>query len=457
VVRSIYELTGKLNPYILGEKMYRQQWIRHSFGLFVAPQFIKATQDEADPVVPGTGETQKFSGAPIEVFRRFVTEGKTDMEIPVRIRLTGRPTFGNKPLTGKAEDAKVVYRRVKINVTRKSYNKPSLLGAQMTIPYLENLIGKASDYLTQWWNDYHPGNFMLATLTGYSADLLGPAADGGRGQSIMSHPNFYVAGSGKVSYSGGRPGSAGYEAAVESALDGLTDVAGDGMSPGFIAGLVLEAQRLKIQPILMKAGFRRFCIWISDSQWKQLSEHTDFKDWYKRLPNELDDHPLATNARADLHGAIIYVDQSMWGAWTNANPGKDINDATSTPTAGLPEYGIPPTATERSLGYKFGIDWIGGMRSVSNRKVGFLIGESFLNVGVGVPILEGKKGPSMTFTEQVNDHGAIAEIGIATVQSVIRSDSFDEDGVIVGLTKGDFHENTSSLVFATYSKDEITF
>lgn len=453
---SIYSLTGKLNPYLLAEKMYRQQWKRNSFGLWVAPQFIKATQDTSEPVVPGAGESVKFSGAPIEVFRRFVEEGKTDMEIPVRNRLLGRPVFGNTPLRGKAEEAKVVFRRVKINLTRKAYQKPSLMAAQVTLPYLSNLMTAANEYLTQWWNDYHPGNFILSMLNGYSTDLLVPAAQGGRAISTMSHPNFYVAGYGQVSYSSGRPGSAGYEGEVETRLNGLQNIAAHGMSPQLIQSLVLEAQRKKIQPLMMKAGFRRFAIWISDAQWAQLSNHPDFKNWYIRLPNELDNHPLATNARADMYGAIIYVDQNLWGAWTNANAGLDQSGAASTPTAGLPEYGIPPLAADRSAGYKYSPDWIQDL-SVSPRKIGFLIGESALNVGVGVPVVSGTKGPTMRFTEQQDDHGAVVEIGIATVQSVVRADAFDEDGIVSGLSAGDFFENTSSLVFATYSPHTLSF
>lgn len=446
---TIFSLTGRANPNILAEKLYRQQWKRNSFGLWVAPEFIKATRDTADVVVPGVEEAGvKFAGSPIEVFRQFVTQGKTTLDIPVRVRLTGRPVYGDKALKGTEETGKIVYRTVKINLTRKAYMKPSLMSAQVTLPYLENLMLEASEYLTQWFNDYHPGNFIVAVCAGSSIDMVNGVLVGGRGQAIVSHPNFYILGGSKVTYGSGRPGTSGYEGSVITAVDGCNNATTNAVTVKKIAGLVLEAQRLKIQPLVMKAGFRRFAIWLSDAQFHQLRQDTDFKDMYIRLPNELDNHPLATGARADLHGAIIYVDQNLPHAVTPTN--NDTNFA--PPPAGSVWYWPQPTVAELAQGYV-----VGNMierRCDQARRVGFLIGQSALSVGVGVPVSGGKKGPSMQFVEQFDDYGAIAGIGVATVQSVFRSDIYDQDGM-TGLTAGDFYENTSSLVFCSNSPDNV--
>lgn len=446
---SIFSLTGRANPNLLAEKMYRQQWKRNSFGLWVAPEFVKATRDTSDTVVPGANGEPRFTGAPIEVFRQFVKNGKTVLDIPVRVRLTGQPVYGDKALKGTEESAKIVYRTVKINITRKAYNRPTGMSAQITLPYLENLITEASQYLTDWWNDYHPGNFIATQTMGASLDLLAPTASGGRGVGIVSHPHFYGLGQGKVAYTGGRPGTAGYEAAVEAVVNAASVVGTHGVTVEKIGALVLEAQRQRIQPVVMKAGFKRFPIWLSDAQWQQLQNSTDFKEFYRRLPNELDNHPLATAARADLFGAIIYVDQNMPGAITNANP----YDAASPPTAGKVEYGVSPTAANRTAGFVVG-DLISN-RSTVDRKVGFLIGPSAMSVGVGVPVYGNKRGPSIQFNEEFDDYGAISSIGIATVQSVVRNDIYDQDGM-TGLTAGDFYENTSGLNFVSYSPDTIT-
>jgi hypothetical protein len=80
-----------------------------------------------------------------------------------------------------------------------------------------------------------------------------------------------------------------------------------------------------------------------------------------------------------------------------------------------------------------------------------------MSVGQGVPVSGGKKHPVMSFIENTKDYGAIQGIGVQTVQSVLRNDIFDQDGMITGLTAGDFYENTSSLVFATFSPDSFSF
>lgn len=447
---TIFSLTGRLNPNILAEKLYRQQWKRNSFGLWVAPEFIKATRDTSDVVVPGVDESGvKFTGAPIEVFKQFLTEGKTTLDIPVRVRLTGLPVFGDKALKGQEESGKIVFRTVKINLLRKAYSKPTLISAQISLPYLENLMDGASEYLTQWFNDFHPGNFIQATCAGASIDLLSGAIAGGRAMSIVSHPNFYIIGGAKVTHGSGLPGTSGYEGAVETAVNGANSSTTNALTVAKVHGLVLEAQRLKIQPLVMKAGFRRFAVWISDAQWVQLTTDSNFKDFYRMLPNELDNHPLATGARADLFGAIIYVDQNLPHVATNAN----YDASYVRPTSGYPVYGPQPSAAEAAAGYT-----VGNMierRSTLPRKIGFLIGQGALSVGVGVPVSGGKKGPSMQFVEQYDDYGAICGVGISTVQSVVRSDIYDQDGVISGLTAGDFYENTSSLVFCTNSPDTL--
>lgn len=447
---TIFSLTGRANPNILAEKLYRQQWKRNSFGLWVAPEFIKATRDTSDVIVPGVEEAGvKFVGSPIEVFKQFVTQGKTTLDIPVRVRLTGLPVYGDKALRGTEESGKLVFRTVKINLTRKAYSKPSLISAQITLPYLENLMMEASEYLTQWFNDYHPGNFIVAMCAGASIDLINATASGGRGMAVVSHPNLYVLGAGKVTYAGGRPGTAGYEAAVVTAVDAANSSTTNAVTCKSIRGLVLTSQRLKIQPILMKAGFRRFAIWLSDAQWAQLEADTEFKDWYRRLPMELDNHPLATGARADIGGAIIYVDQNLPHVVTYTN--YDTNYVRPAVTTGL-MYWPQPTASEYAAGYN-----VGNMverRCDQAHKVGFLIGQSALSVGVGVPVSGGKKGPSMQFVEQFDDYGAISGIGIATIQSVVRNDIYDQDGV-TGLAAGAFYENTSSLCFISNSPDDV--
>ena len=434
---SIFELTSRLNPKILSERMYRGMYFENIFGKMIGKGFITAGGRGEEVGTPGPA-TPNFTGAPVDVFEQFVKQGKTDMDIPVRCRLTGDPVYGDQTLEGTGEGAVVVFRSVAINITRKAYTPPTGMSKQITKPYAESLITDADAQLRTWLNDMLPGNFILALCAGGSLDLLAPVVMGGRAQSYVSHPNLVVAGNGKVAYTGGRPGTAGYETAVEAALNGLTDTANCYFSVALVRNLAFEAARAKIAKIVMKNGYSFYPIFCSDAQFIQLQLDPEFKDFYKRLPEGLSGHPLATGARAEIAGCVIYPDMMLFGARTNAT---DANV-----TAGTVEYGPAPTAAQRAKGRKIGTT-INNL-DTSNLKIAILLGQSALSVGVG---------QKPQFTELVEDHGAKVEIGINMIQSIVRNDIYDHDGKVAGLTAGQFYENTSSLAIATYSKHALNY
>lgn len=435
---SIFDYTSRLNPRILAERMYRQQWRANKYAQWVAPEFIRRGGKGEEVGTLGM-DTPSFSGAPIEVFQEFVKMGRTDMDIPVRNRLIGDPVFGDQPLKGTAEAAVVAFRKVLINLTKKAYAPPTGMSAQITKPYAENLITQADQYLRDWWNSYHGGNFILTMLAGASLDLVAPATLGGRAEGYVSHPNFFVAGSGRVSHAAGLPGMAAYEVSVEAALNGLADEAKCRMSVALIRNLVVEAARLRILRTVLQNGFEFYPIWMPDAQWVQLQLDPEFKDFYKRIPQGLSTHPLATGAESFIAGAAIYPDMSLWGARTNAT---DANVP-----AGTVEYGPAPSAAQRGKGRKVGT-WHSTPLDTSNLKLAILIGQSAMTVGVGQKI---------AYTDQIDDHGFVKEIGINTIQSVVRSDVYDRDGKVPGLTAGDFYEDTGSLICATFSTHALAY
>jgi hypothetical protein len=433
---SIFDNVSAAVPHLLAERMSRQQFYRNKFGIWVAPRFVQTGAGKES--VGALGDAgPKYTGAPIEVYEEFVKLGKNTMDIPIRNRLHEMPRHGDAPVMNTGEGVGMTFRTVPINYTRKVYNPPTGMSEQNIKQYADSEMFNAESFLTDWWNDYHPGNFILTMLAGASRDLVAPVTElGGRGMSYVSHPNFFTAGAGGVSYSGGRPGTSGYEASVEAALDGLTDTSSDYFSVGVIRNLVAEARRLKIAPIVLQNGFEFYPIWISDAQYAQLLADSEYKYWVNHMPEELSKHPVATSVISFVAGAAICTDLCLWGARTNS--------VESDPTAGQPEYGPAPTAAERAKGLKVG-GWIDNL-DTSDRKCGFLIGQGAMSIGVG---------RRMYFTERIDDHGFIKEIGIATIQSVVRSDIYDLDGY--SLTKGSFKENTSSLAFGTFSPHNLSW
>lgn len=426
---TIFGRAESINPNLLAERMMRQSFRKGRFGQFVGGDIYKPKKDD----VGSLGRLNPaFSGKPIDVFDKFVTVGHTKMLIPVKLRLTGMPHHGDTNPVGRAEAYRVAYREVEINQTGKTLSLPVGMSAQITKQYAQELILSANADLTEWNSNYWGlGNYNLAMLAGYTRDLVAPTTQKGVGKSYVSHPNLFTAQGGQVTYAGGRPGTAAYEAAVAAALNGLANTSSDYMSPAVIRAMVAEAQRKKIAPVEFEKGMELYPIFLKDSQWIQLSNHPDFKEKFQRVMIEVAKNPLFNGAYAITDGAVIYPDKELWCAYTTAD---DANV-----TADTVEYGPRPTAAERSLGYKLG-NYIENP-DTGNKAGAVLLGAAALSVGIG---------ERLKFTEYEGPHGSSREIGVQYIISGCRNDVYDTDGKITG-TANNFYENTSSLVCFTYS------
>lgn len=451
---SVFDLSNNAElRTLLAEEMRRQQFFGNRFAQWIGPEFVKkgGGREEAMTIGPdGMG----WTGAPIEHVKAFVQKGRTDMLIPVRNRLVGRPVFGNNQLFGTGEAAAFGFRSVKINRSRKAYSPPTGMEEQKTRQWYTNLIGEAHSYLSTWWNDYFPSAIMAGLHYGYSQDLTAPLASGGRAQGIVSHPNLFAAGSGRVGFNAGgtdfatsgRPGTAAYELAVEAAVNGVNAGAGGSTcTVALIRNLVYEASRLKIVPIQTKNGYRFYPIWLKDSAWQQLQLDPEFQSLAKSLHiSELSNHPLGNGADMRISGAAIYNDQMMWCARTNA--------IDSNVTSGTVNYGPVPTASDLAAGFYFG-QTVGAL-DTGNVAVGFLIGQNCLSVGTG---------KEFRYTDQMFDHENVKEIGVEFIKSVVRNEQYDTLGICINpatgtlLTAADFYENTSSLAFLTYSPFKMKY
>ena len=428
---------------LLGKRMLRQMFTANRFANWIAPDFVKAIHAEEEVASLSMGKP-KWSGAPVEVQRAFIQEGRTDMLIPIRNRLTALPVFGGTQLFGTGETPAYGFRQVLINRIRKAYSKPTGMEEQKVKQWQANLLSGATEYLQTWLNDFFPMNILSALFNGYSLDLVAPAIAGGRAVAAVSHPNFVTVGHGLVGTSEGTaatnanhygnvgyPGSAAYEASVSAAIDAITNA--NTMSVAFIRNLVILAGRsLKIAPTTTKSGFEFYPIFLKDSAYQQLRQDPDFTSLVKSLHiKDLEEHPLANSAVCFIEGAAIYTDSKLWCARTHAI---DANV-----TANTVEYGPAPTAAERGAGFVVG-NSIAAF-DTGNIAMGCLIGQSMLTVGIG---------KNVEFTEQTADHDNIVEIGVDMIQSVVRNETYDTLGLITG-TANRFYENTSSIVFASYS------
>ena len=423
---------------LIAKDMRDAQYYGNLFTSILGLNWLRSTGQSNEVVGVGPGKMTKFIGAPIETVDTFIQEGRTDMLIPVVGRLTGDPVFGDKSLEGKEEQLPHGFRPVYVNRIRKAISVPTGMEKQKVKEFKRWLVDKAKPYLLQHFQDWYPGKGILSAFHfGYSHDLIAGTAFGGRNMTTISHPNMFIAGDDFVTYASGRPGTAGYEGEVESAIDGLTGAAGQTFSMALVQRLAFEAARKKIMPMAFSDEASFYILFAKDSQVWQLFQDPAYQAIANSLkPPTLLKHPLVNMAIAAIGNVLIVSDMKLWCARTNAS---DPNV-----TAGTVEYGPAPTAAERDLGLRVG-NCITGL-DAGNKACALLIGKSAATIATAEEI---------SMKDNVKDYENVRGMGYDLIKSCIRNDIFDTLGLF-GQTAGQFYENTGSIMSVSFSPQAIS-
>ena len=433
---------------LLSAMVEEQQWFKHTFAGFMSPPFYKVKTGR-DIGAAGL-EDQSFTGAPIEMQKAFINEGGTEMLIPVRTRFVDSPLFGDSNGRGKGEPVKFSTRSVRINKTMKVFSIPTGMQEQ-ALKRWKKLITATKDGASEWISDWTCTSILSTFLNGYSPDLTFPVSGNGMGVSIVSHPNFFIpdgtGGATQVGIDGtthtytasARPGTVAYETALTTALNTLASATTQACSAKFIQNIVKRANRMKIPRIVVKNSHPFYPIFLKDSAYYQLSQDSDFIATAQQLKlTDLADSPLGYGGGYYWQGAAIFNDSTLWAAHTATDDGNI--------SANVTEYGPRPSTALRNQGWT--IDPTNGMIDAGTRAVGILLGASAMTIGTG---------RNLHFEEQFDNFNEVQELAAIMIQSQVRNETYDLLGQLkdtvsgAALAAGDFYENTSSLVFATYS------
>lgn len=376
----------------------------------------------------------KPTGKPIEIIKDFMHKGGLGMDIPVRYSLTNPGIAGGNQLLGNEEQLKYANKTVSINQIRQGVlirdNKMSKQALQSP-EMVKALMGNAAADLQDWFGRWLAFQPSFAFLQGYSEHLCRSVALGGLAKTKKSHMNTYVAGSGKVTFSNT---AATYEAAVATALAGLTDTASDYMSTTVIREMVYAASHThRIQPLKIQ-GMNLYPIVISDAAAKQLSEDTKWADRMMYAAERgLETNPLFTGRIAGIYaGAIIFVDETLPSAYITGDSAFTAAYATTADANGV-QYGT------------YGSDGLVSCMSspvdTGNRKPAILFGQSAIACGVA---------DDLSFESENWDYGQKKTEGGDMIIGMEIADIVDTDGYF-GLSGDKRKENVSSLVAWTYS------
>lgn len=407
----------------LSAKMRKSQWHQIPvFGSMIG--HIGGTDDHGYPrSVPFgsvSAKTLRPTGMPIEVLTDWKHMGGHSIDVPIKLPLRGKPVYGDNQAEGKEEDVNWIYNRCLINQVRKPVKtSDGLMGEQALTPaMLMQIWGNMKEEFVSYnqrWQAYAPYD---ASYRGFSDNILASKKDGGFGDVIKqkSHPNFYVAGYGKVAYNSD---AATYENNIRAAVDNLGSE--DGLTMQVIRNIQIYGSRHMIVPT--SAGNQKIkgVLIINDAQMAQLSQDPLFEKLHIALVTANGENSPMFNGAYEAHlveGVLILVDINNPGIWT-------AGETDYKASRGTINYG-----NENPLDNPI---------HVSDRKLALYLGASAILCGHTVPL---------GFKSRTGDYENFKAESSYTVVGYTRSDRYDHDGF---LNAASFLSNTSSMVVCTKS------
>ena len=375
------------------------------------------------------------TGKPIEVLRDFMSGG-VDMDIPVFYPLTGEGVYGDKQLLGNEEDQKIAYKRATvcqirhgIKVVDNKMSKQALQDPRVQAELMKGGSNKLGDWYSRWIA-YQP---YMGFVEGAGMNQTATLANGGLALTRRSHPNFYTAGNGRITFSLTQDT---YEASIKSGITGLTNTASDKFGTEVIKNMVYAANRdHSILPINV-GGMNLYPIVIHSDQAYQLSYDTK---WNNRMMYSIErilkKNPFFTGKIAGIYeGALLFVDDYMpaihTGSSVTAGWGRETSTH-STAASGV-YYGVEnPMST---------------IVDTSNYKLAILFGKSAITCGYG---------SQLGFETEEWDYRQKKTEGGDMIVGFERADIYDQDGDFDYNTGSKIYENGSSLIMATYSPSTL--
>jgi hypothetical protein len=380
-------------------------------------KWLGYTSNEGRMVRVGNGVLPMTTSAPVVVHRELISQGGDVLKVPMLRKLDNLPKFGNSQLKGFEEKQAVSWMYCAVdNVRHAVLQQEGAMSAQTTkgMKLLENSKPQLSNHFARWLN----ANLTYAMYSGHSYNIL---VGSGRYAShskieVISHPHFFTAGAGKVSYSAGNPSTAGYETSVGTAITnlGVTNV----FDMDLISSLQTNEYVRNIEPIIAKDGTLYRLLLAHSWQIKQLEDDSNFKSLANSafVQQMAKDNPYIAGAKYFVHGfAIFENDTAVWPLTT---------------ASGLPVYG-PSTVTNLS--------------SFETYSTGTKFGAMIL----GQNALAYSQGSGMRFVGESDDYGARVGLGYEIIDGAARNDFFNHDDGTLGEAKKLI--NQSSAIVGTYS------
>lgn len=378
------------------------------------------TPDKAAVRPSGTLKPSAVVNSPFVMHRELEKMAGDSIKVPMFRQLKNISKKGDEQLFNRTEERKINHARVWINTMRhgekirkghlstqimKDYGIPKTARAALTMQ-----LARQMNFLEIPYAFYKAYNFSVLTdTTTFSGDSA---------VATHSHPHFYTAGAGKVSYSGGYPGNSGYETAVDTAIGaiGATHV----LSGGLLRDLNAEDQIMRIPYLMTKDGTPFRMLVVEPYGMRQLREDADIK---------------AMNRAGFVDGMIMRNPELtgmelFYEGWAIFNGGHAVYPIKSN--SGTPLYG--PTATADTF---TNLDDFNSYASYS----------TFGAMIIGDNAIAQATGWDLKWTGEMWDHQMVEELGYNIGLGFARNDFWNQDD---GST-GQYVKNDTSAILGYYA------
>lgn len=415
----------------LGEKVGYDTWWRGRWSELMS--FIDHKKFKASGRFAALSNSKAPGEAIIHVVRDF-EKGGLNYEFPMRHPLTGQGRTGSQVLTGHGEDRKITTQKLLMNMRRHAVNvRDNELSEQVISKKLAvQLLESGADDLRDWFSRLFAFEPMFAVVKGYCNSVTD--ANYGRNVSAKSHPNFYVQGDGKVSWSSSHTFDAGYETNVATALGTLSDTSSKRFDSQAIRDMVFLAANTHRIPKIKYGGREGYMIFVTPSHMRQLRKDTDWLSAMKDAASRGKDNQIFTGMM-----------EGYWyeGAWLIEDP--TIPACRVSGDSDTSVYGTAYDSNEGTVNYGI-VNFLATPMDVSPRKLAIL-------VGAGAVMAANVKG--FKLTTEITDHEQKIEDGGRMFYGFQRADKIDDENVF-GNGAGTLYENTTSLVWASWTPTTIT-
>jgi hypothetical protein len=380
-------------------------------------KWMKWTTPDKAPITPnGAMKAGTVDNSPIVAQREFMNQSNpvNEMWIPTFRDLVGLGQTARESLTGMEEERKINFAKVRIEQIRhgevvKQGKFEAHLLAKYGIPESSRMA------LTRQFQ--RRTNFLeipTAIYKGISYNVL----SGGRYVNdatvkTVSHPNFYVVGSGRVSQAAAAyPGTAAYETNVAAAVAGLTPA--HVLSAAFLAALNADDNIRRIPYLYTKEGKPFRVLVVHPYGMASLRNDPDLKSLFNNVfvANLAKENPMLTGAELYYEGWAVFDGGNA--IWPLSSDGSAIT------------YG--PTVTNLDSFNSYAGETAFGA---------LVLGDNALFHGLAW---------DMEWTGEKRDHGQIESIGYTIGNGFARNDSYNlDDGAA-----GQYLINHGSAVVAHY-------